>query len=98
MRNHIMIIEFKNVSKTYQPGNEHALRDVSFSVHPGEFVCLVGRSGEGKSTILKLIAGLERPDRGAITRPEKISMAFQTVALFPWLTVLQNIMLALKAE
>ena len=66
----------------------------------GEIVGLLGRSGCGKSTLLRIVAGLMRPTRGrgrcirarAVTRPAKgIAMVFQTFALFPWLTVLENV-------
>jgi NitT/TauT family transport system ATP-binding protein len=92
------IVELKNVTKIYQPGNQPALQDVSFTVREGEFLCLIGPSGEGKSTTLKLIAGLEKPTSGDIARPAKVAMVFQTVALFPWLTVLDNVLMALEAE
>ena len=92
-----MIVEFKHVSKIFQPDDQPALRDVSFEVSHGQFLCLVGPSGEGKSTILKIIAGLEEPTSGTVIKPNRVSMAFQTVALLPWLTVLQNVMLGLEA-
>ncbi|MES2213393.1 MAG: ABC transporter ATP-binding protein [Patescibacteria group bacterium] len=91
------IIVFNAVGKTYQK-NDHALNDVSFSIASGEFVCIIGPSGEGKSTILKLIAGLEHETTGTITRPDHVSMVFQTVALFPWLTVYDNIAIGLRAQ
>jgi NitT/TauT family transport system ATP-binding protein len=92
-----MLVEFKNVTKTYDPCDQLALKDVSLSVSQGEFVCIIGPSGEGKSTILKLIAGLEKQNSGEVVGPEKVSMAFQSVALLPWLTVLENIMLVLQS-
>jgi cell division transport system ATP-binding protein len=60
------MISFDNVSKRYPNGRE-ALAGVSFQIQPGEFVFLTGRSGAGKSSVLKLIALLERPSRGAVT-------------------------------
>ena len=92
------VIEFKKVGKTYPGEKKPALRNVSFAVTKGEFVCLVGSSGCGKTTILKLIAGLEEPSKGKIMKPENISMAFQAGALFPWLTVYDNVALGLREK
>jgi len=60
------MISFENVAKRYPNGRE-ALGGVTFDIQPGEFVFLTGRSGAGKSSVLKLIALLERPTRGTVT-------------------------------
>jgi NitT/TauT family transport system ATP-binding protein len=82
----------------------HALDDVTLRIAEGEFVCLVGPSGCGKSTLLNIIAGLERPDRGVVQAdgqaitgpgPHRLVM-FQEASLFPWLTVLGNVLFGLK--
>ncbi|WP_026423062.1 ABC transporter ATP-binding protein [Actinokineospora inagensis] len=74
-----------------------ALDGIDLSVGPGEFVCLVGASGCGKTTLLNLIAGLETPSSGRIelttSRP---AVMFQEHALMPWLTVNRNIELPLR--
>lgn len=59
------MVSFSSVAKRY-PGGQEALRDVSFSVEPGELVFLTGRSGAGKSTLLKLIPAIERPSAGSV--------------------------------
>ena len=91
------VIVFDCVSKTYD-GHDRALIDASFSVPRGAFACIVGPSGEGKSTILRIIAGLESPTKGTVVRPEKVSMVFQSGALMPWLTVQENIALPLSVS
>src|SRR6476659_373939 len=81
------------------------LDDITVDLAPGQIVGLLGRSGSGKSTLLRLIAGLARPTAGSITYLGKpivspapgIAMVFQSFALFPWLTVLQNVQLGLEA-
>ncbi len=81
------------------------LEDINISMVEGQIVGLLGRSGSGKSTLLRLIAGLARPSAGAITylgNPVNapapgIAMVFQSFALFPWLTVLENVELGLDA-
>jgi NitT/TauT family transport system ATP-binding protein len=81
------------------------LEDVSLSVRPGEIVGLLGRSGSGKSTLLRLIAGLSTPAGGEVRYlgrkvegpAEGIAMVFQSFALFPWLTVYENVALGLEA-
>jgi NitT/TauT family transport system ATP-binding protein len=93
------VIVFEKVSKVYDaPNKEIALRDVSFSVRKGEFLCIIGPSGGGKSTILKIVAGLEKETNGKVTKPEHISMVFQSGALFPWMTVFENVALSIEMK
>lgn len=81
------------------------LEDVDLNLKEGEIVGLLGRSGSGKSTLLRLIAGLSRPGAGTVTYmgaavngpPKGIAMVFQSFALFPWLTVLENVEIGLEA-
>jgi len=92
-------VSIESVSKVFGAGGGRvsALQDITLDIKFGEFVCLVGASGCGKSTLLNLIAGLEVPTTGSVqTRGGKTSLVFQDGALFPWLTVEQNVELALK--
>jgi NitT/TauT family transport system ATP-binding protein len=96
------------VSKTFHTkrSSVHALDDVSLTVGEGEFVCLVGPSGCGKSTLLDIIAGLTKADSGTVIADDQpVSgpgrhrlVMFQESALFPWLTVLGNVMFGLKLK
>ena len=101
-------LAIENVSKSFQSsaGNVLALDRVSLDVAEGEFVCLVGSSGCGKTTLLNIIAGLEMPDSGnvfadgkPVTGPgrERLVM-FQEPALFPWLDVFGNVLFGLKLK
>lgn len=81
------------------------LDDVALTVHEREVVALLGRSGSGKSTLLRSIAGLVTPDAGTLRftpgadgRARSVAMVFQSFALMPWLTVLQNVELGLEAK
>jgi len=94
-----VVVALRGVSKIYGhgPGAVRALDDVSLEVRKGEFVCLVGASGCGKSTILNLIAGLDRPTIGSIELADpRPAMMFQEPALFPWLNVEQNVAFPLQ--
>jgi NitT/TauT family transport system ATP-binding protein len=81
------------------------LDDINLKLEEGQIVALLGRSGSGKSTLLRLIAGIARPTNGTLTYlgapiqgpAPGISMVFQSFALFPWLTVLENVELGLEA-
>jgi NitT/TauT family transport system ATP-binding protein len=103
------LISVRGVRQTYDKGASGALvvlDNVDLTLRPGEIVGLLGRSGCGKSTLLRAIAGLVRPSEGTITfedtpvtaPPAGIALVFQSFALFPWLTVLQNVELGLEAR
>ncbi len=96
-------LELKNVSKSF--GNSPVLKDVNLSVESGEFVAIVGFSGAGKTTLISLIAGLLNPTSGLVTLNGAVITApgpdrgivFQNYSLLPWLTVFENILLAVEA-
>src|SRR3954451_220864 len=101
-------LSIENVSKKFKgaSGAVLALDRVSLNVAEGEFVCLVGASGCGKTTLLNIIAGLEKPDSGAVQADgnpvigpgrERLVM-FQEPALFPWLNVFGNVMFGLNLK
>lgn len=100
------IIELSNISKRYRNADKFAVDEVSFSLNKGEILALVGESGSGKTTLLRLIAGLEHPDSGTMrlggeiivngqkslaANKRKTGMVFQDYALFPHLTIFENV-------
>jgi len=92
-------VSLDHVSKRFGagPGAVVALDGLSLSVGRGEFVCVVGASGCGKTTLLNLVAGLDKPTSGAIeTASLRTALMFQEAALFPWLTAAGNVELALR--
>src|SRR5215210_3826336 len=92
------MLELERLSKTYADGT-HALADVTLEVRESEIVSLVGGSGCGKTTLLRLIAGVGRPSGGAIlldgerlSEPHPaVGIVFQEPRLLPWLTVADNV-------
>lgn len=107
------ILELKGVSKSFsrngraasQRGKVEVLRDINLSIRENEFVCIVGRSGAGKTTLISLIAGLIEADAGAIVLEGKPidgpgpdrGVIFQNYSLLPWLSVFENVYLAVDA-
>ncbi len=102
------LLNVQHVVKAYgRPPKEFvAVRDINLTIQPGEFVCLLGPSGCGKSTLLRIIAGLNYATQGEVQyRGQPLrgvnphaTIVFQTFALYPWLTVLENVVVALKAR
>lgn len=103
-----LILETRNLSKSFPIGGNKqitALEDISLQVNSGEFLSILGPTGAGKSTLLRMLVGLSEPSVGDIlyhgvplrTAKARIAMVFQSFALFPWLTVLENVELGLKA-
>jgi len=103
-----MLLEVQNVSKVFQSSSVkiEAIRHLSLSVAEKEFLCIVGPVGCGKTTLINMIAGFEKPTEGKILfqgeevegpGPER-TVVFQDGTLFPWMTVIQNIEFGLKAQ
>ena len=101
------LVEIQGVTKTF--GSHYAVDDVSLAIYPGEFFSLLGASGCGKTTLLRLLAGFEQPDQGRLLiggqdvtdlppykRP--VNMMFQSYALFPHLSVADNVAFGLRQE
>ncbi len=101
------LVEVRSVTKVF--GGQYAVDDLSLAVYPGEFFSLLGASGCGKTTLLRLLAGFERPDAGRLLiggqditdlppyrRP--VNMMFQSYALFPHLSVADNVAFGLRQE
>ncbi|WP_078544022.1 ABC transporter ATP-binding protein [Litchfieldia alkalitelluris] len=106
-----MIVQIEKLRYQYKKSSEPTIKDFSLKIEQGEIVAILGESGSGKSTVLRLIAGLETPKSGIIsingktmvdhqtfTPPEKrgIGMVFQDYALFPHMTVEKNIKFGLR--
>ncbi|HBG48086.1 MAG TPA: ABC transporter ATP-binding protein [Cyanobacteria bacterium UBA9971] len=90
-----MLIKVKNISKSFD--DNVILNNINFSVDAGEILAIVGFSGSGKSTVLKIISGLEEIDSGEVVLGDKeIGMAFQYSALFDSMSVYENVAFALK--
>lgn len=98
------IITLRNISKSYVLGNKiiPALENINLEIRKNEFICILGPSGCGKTTLLKILVGLEKQDSGEIInhdeREIRFSLVFQNFALIPWLSVLDNVKLALDSE
>ncbi|MBI2050189.1 MAG: cell division ATP-binding protein FtsE [Parcubacteria group bacterium] len=105
------MVEFKSVSKIY-PGQQTALKNISLKIEPGEFVSIVGQSGTGKTTLIKLILAEERPSKGRIViggwditdikqreipiLRKQIGVVFQDFKLLPRKTLFENVAFALE--
>lgn len=101
------IIELKNISQSYDGGKTWIIRNLDLLIEDkpdqGQFVVLLGASGSGKSTLLRYIAGLQKPTEGEVlikglpvSDKQRVSMVFQEYSSLPWMTVLDNVALALE--
>jgi len=103
------IIELRGIHQTYNNGKVHILEDLEFLIEDkpmqGQFACILGMSGCGKSTVLRYIAGLQKPTKGEVLingkpvgKENRVSMVFQQYSSLPWKTVLQNVGLGLQFQ
>lgn len=103
------IIEARNVEKSYSSqsdGRIQVIAPTNLAIYPGEILAVLGPSGSGKSTLLRILTGLAKPTAGEVRHHghevggacENVSIVFQSFALFPWLTVLENVAAPLKAR
>lgn len=102
------LLELKNIYQEFGAGNRRftAVENVNLSLKEGEFVALLGPSGCGKSTLLRIIAGLQKATKGTVlyrSQPLRgvnphTSIIFQSFALFPWMSVIDNVSLALQVK
>ena len=106
MSNNIPFLRVQGMAKRYAPSAPPVFENVSFDIEQGEFVCVIGHSGCGKSTILNVLAGLESASEGhAFMNNREINgpglergVVFQGHALMPWLTVLENVLFAVQSR
>ena len=95
------MVSLSGVTKTFEGGVE-ALGGIDLDVAPGEFLTIIGASGAGKSTILRLMAGLDEPTSGTLIRASRVNsrggtaMVFQDPALMPWASAFDNVWLPLR--
>ena len=105
----VPVIELRHVGKVFRTADHTdraVLEGVDLTLHEGEIVAMLGKSGSGKSTLLRIMAGLVAADRGEVRfrgqpltgAAQGIAMVFQSFALFPWLSVQQNVELGLEAQ
>jgi NitT/TauT family transport system ATP-binding protein len=102
------LLRVERLRKVYEGRNVEAVRDLTFDVRKGEFVCVVGPSGAGKTTLLKCISGLLSPTSGRVVLEDRVvtgpapgmAIVFQEYgrSLFPWMTVWQNVELPLREK
>lgn len=98
-------IRMEKVEKSFGEGDREvkALGPLTLTVEPGEFLCLLGPTGCGKTTLLRILAGLESPTAGVVSffgsgSPDRIGYVFQEGALFPWMSALDNVAFPLRAR
>src|SRR5687768_11186127 len=102
------MLEIRNITVRYPGMKQNALNSINLTIHPGDFVCVLGKSGAGKSTLIRCLNGLQTPSSGEIIWDgqsfsalsdeqlrkirREMGMIFQHFNLIPRLTVLQNVL------
>ncbi|GAB1858658.1 ABC transporter ATP-binding protein [Flavobacteriaceae bacterium MHTCC 0001] len=103
------IIELRDINQSYDNGTTEIIKNLDFLIEDkpmqGQFACILGMSGCGKSTVLRYIAGLQNPTSGTVLvngapvgRDNRVSMVFQQYSSLPWMTVLENVALSLQFQ
>jgi nitrate/nitrite transport system ATP-binding protein len=100
------LISVEGLTRRFGEGQPAVFEDIWFSIERGEFVCLIGHSGCGKTTILNVLAGLDKPSGGTVIVDGKEidgpsldrAVIFQSHALMPWLTVMGNVAFAVASR
>ncbi|HYG79650.1 MAG TPA: ABC transporter ATP-binding protein [Pyrinomonadaceae bacterium] len=87
-------LSLESVSRSF--GGVEVLKDFTLDINLGEFVAVVGPSGCGKTTLLNLLAGFDKPDKGRVRSTGRVRMVYQQDGLFPWRTVAENIQMGLR--
>lgn len=90
-------VTLEHIGVTFK-NNAKILRDINLNIKKGEFVSLIGRSGCGKTTLLKVISGLIKPDSGTINVTQHQAIGFQDARLIPWLTVSKNVVFGMQGN
>lgn len=90
------MVEFKNITKKF--GERTVLENFSLTVKKGSKIALMGESGVGKTTLLRIAAGLEKPDGGEFVSDERIAVMFQEPRLLPWKTAIKNVKAVLSKD
>ena len=108
MSTHNIFVEVENLAMRYKTkeGELTVFENANFGIEKGEFVCIIGHSGCGKSTILNILAGLDTASDGLVFMEGKEvsgpalerGVVFQNYSLFPWKSALKNIMFAVRAR
>ncbi|MEM1323356.1 MAG: ABC transporter ATP-binding protein [Bacteroidota bacterium] len=101
------VVELRGIQQSYDGGQSYIIQDLDFLIEDkpaqGQFAVILGMSGSGKSTLLRYIAGLQEPSAGQVLvngkpvgKDNRVSMVFQQYSSLPWMTVLDNVSLALR--